>query len=216
MRRPWWTKLIPAHIRNPRSCSAHTSTVPHTSERTCGQTKPERREHFKRSHGTRSIPLVIAKTQGPYQNKSEQIVPLYPESFVPYSGSWLSESLADRAPGPSYASALAVFVILDKHSPSLFHRPNREGERKRITPRPTPVVPSAVNTSHRLHPRLATSIQRSDCRLLYDCLVLFSQPGFFSALKALIRPPCLGQQSHCLFKWKRQWISESLSIFPLY
>lgn len=158
-------------------------------------TKPGRREPSRQRDGTGSAPVVTAQTQDPYQNKGEQIVPLYPESFVPCSGAWLSESLADRAPRPGYASALAVFVILDKHSPSPFHWPNREGGRKRITPRPTPVVPSAVNTSHRLHPRLATSIQRSDCRLLYDCLVLFSQPGFFSALTALIRPPCLDNRA---------------------
>lgn len=97
------------------------------SERPYTQTKPGRREHSKQRDGTRSIPIVIAKTQGPYQNKGEQIVPLYPESFVPGSGVWLSKSLADRAPSPSYASALAVFVILDKHSPSPFHWPNREG-----------------------------------------------------------------------------------------
>lgn len=73
-------------------------------------------------------------------------------------------------------------------------------ERKGITRRPALVVPWAVNTPHRLHPRLAASIQRSDCRLLYDCLVLFSRLGFFPAFAVLIRPPLPGQQSHCLFK----------------
>lgn len=158
-------------------------------------------EHSSRRDGTTSIPIVMAETQGPYQNKGGQIVPLYPESFVPGSGAWLSQSLADRAPSPSHASALVLYLLSwTSILPPPFQWPNREGGRKRITPRPTPVVPSAVNTSHRLHPRLATSIQRSDCRLLYDCLVLFSRPGFFSAPRSSNQTALPGQQSHCLFK----------------
>lgn len=63
-----------------------------------------------------------------------------------------------------------------------------------------PVVPSAVNTSLRLHPRLGASIQRSDCRLLYDCLVSFCGPSSFSAPAPLISGALPGQRSHCLFK----------------
>lgn len=63
-----------------------------------------------------------------------------------------------------------------------------------------PVVPSAVNTSLRLHPRLGMSIQRSDCRLLYDCLVSFCGPSSFSAPVPLISGALPGQHSHCLFK----------------
>lgn len=53
-------------------------------------------------------------------------------------------------------------------------------EREKEWPcRPAPVVPRAVNTPHSPHPRLAASIQRSDRRLPYDCLVLFSRPTSF-------------------------------------
>lgn len=58
-----------------------------------------------------ALPIVIAKTQGPYQNKGEQIVPLYPESFVLGSGAWLSQSVADRATSPGYASALVLYLL---------------------------------------------------------------------------------------------------------
>lgn len=75
------------------------------------QTKLEQRKHSKQKDGTGSIPIVIAKTQAPYKNKGEQIVPLYPESFVPSSGTWLSQSLADRTPSPSYASALVLYLL---------------------------------------------------------------------------------------------------------
>lgn len=104
--------------------------------------------------------------------------------------------MADRAPSPSYASALVLY-LLSWTSILLpcFTGQIEKGEKTNHSTRPTPVVPSAVNTSHRLHPRLATSIQRSDCRLLYDCLVLFSRPSFFSALTALIRPPCLDNRA---------------------
>lgn len=173
-------------------------STPHT------HTKPGQGEHSKQRDG--SVPIVIAQTPGPYQNKGEQIAPLYPTQAV------CQIELLVRAMHPHLVCLLSWTGILPHHFSSHIER----GERKRITPIPTPVVPRAVNTSHRLHPCLAASIQGSDCRLLYDCLVLFSVLGFFSALAALIRPPLPGQQSHCLFKWKRQWISESLSIFLLY
>lgn len=126
---------------------------------------------------------------------------MYPQSFVPNSGAWLSQTLmADRAPAPSHASALVLYLL--SWTSILLHRFTGQIEKvgkeegggggrggNESLPRPAPVVPSAVNTSHRLHPRLATSIRRSDCRLLYDCPVLFSRPSFFSALAALIRPP---------------------------
>lgn len=93
----------------------HVSYIPRQSrlsERLYTQTKPGRREHSKQRDGARSIPTVIAKTQSPYQNKGEQIVPLYPESFVPNSGIWLSQSpVADRAPSPSHASALVLYLL---------------------------------------------------------------------------------------------------------
>lgn len=70
----------------------------------------------------------MAETQGPYQNKGGQIVPLYPESFVPGSGAWLSQSLADRAPSPSYASALVLYLLSwTSILPPPFQWPNREG-----------------------------------------------------------------------------------------
>lgn len=103
----WWAgvQLIPVHIRNPRLYQLHTPTA------TCVWKAQNTDKGAQEEDGTGSIPKVIAMTQNPYKNKSEQIVPLYPESFVPSSGVWLSLSLADRAPRPSYACALLLYLL---------------------------------------------------------------------------------------------------------
>lgn len=61
---------------------------------------------------TGSIQIVVVKTPSPYKNKGGQTEPLYPESFVPSADTRLSWSRADRAPRPSHACALVLYLLL--------------------------------------------------------------------------------------------------------
>lgn len=121
-----------------------------------------------------------------------------------------AQNPADTNPNPSYASSVLSWtrILLDH-----FIGCREEGWGK-YTPGPTPAVPSAVNTPHRLYSHLVTSIQRSGHRLLYDCLGLFLRLHFFSSTHSSNQTAELVQQSCCLCKRKSQWISEYLPFTP--
>lgn len=180
------------------------------------RTKPGWREHSKQRDGTRSTPIVIAKTQGPYQNKGEQIVPLYPESFAPSSGAWLSQSPADRAPSPSSASALVLYLL--SRTSILPHRFSGQIERGEKTNHSSTYSRCSLSCQHFSQtsppPSHIDTEKWLPFALWLPCFILSA--WLFLSPRSSNQTALPGQQSHCLFKWKRQWISESLSIFPLY
>lgn len=181
---------IPFPIRNRRSSPLHTSAYPCMSDLPFALTTSGQREHSKKRDATRFIPTVIAQTPRPCQKQDEQIVPLYPESFVPSSGARQIKLLVQV----TRLHLCCIFYVGQAFSLTI-SRPNREGGENESLPDLLLLFPQLSTLLTDFTPAKPRRYREVTAVCFMITLFYSASRAFSSAFTALIRAPCLDNRA---------------------